>query len=192
MGAGSQPTIADWMSAWGTVGTLAVSLILAFVSFVMGLNDRRAKRHADRMERAKAFAHVEVDKETVRWSVMNASPFPIRQVKLYSVPFVVNPGGKKLVGGATRNLQFSAKYIAPGTTHEEVLPRSLRPEWADLLPWVDNAVRLDFVDYQGTHWVRAANGEVTPIERLRSGGFGKLPRTLYEPDRPRRWWTLRR
>lgn len=179
--------VTDWMSAWGTVGTLAVSLILAFASLVLGYNDRRAKRHTDKMERAKAFAHVEVDKETVRWSVINASPFPIRQVQLYSVPFVANPDSKKLVGGATRNLQFSVEYIAPGTTYEEALPRTMRPEWAKLLPWVDNAVRLDFVDYQGTHWVRAANGSVTPIEKLKGGGFGKLPRTLYEPYPPHRW-----
>ncbi|MBT2549800.1 hypothetical protein [Arthrobacter sp. ISL-65] len=192
VGPENQPMITDWMSAWGTVGTLAASLILSFISLVMTLNDRRGKRHAEKMERAKAFAHVEVDDQEVRWSVVNASPYPIRQVHLLAVPFMVGPAGKKLAGSTTRNLSFSTQYIEPSTTHKEAPPRTSRAEWNVLLPWIDYAIRLDFVDYQGTHWVRAANGDVTPIEKLKGGGFAKLPRTRYEPDLPRRWRWPRR
>lgn len=45
-------------------------------------------------------------------------------------------------------------------------------------------MRLDFIDYQGTHWVRAANGKATKIEKLKGNGFEKLPRTTNEPYRP--------
>lgn len=185
------PVATDWMNAdllaaVGAVGTLALSLLLAFASLVLGLRDRSAKRTATKMEQARAFAHVEVDNNVVRWRVVNASPYPIRQVRVIAGPFTTGASGKEWVGNATRNLDFSVKDIAPGVTHEEVLPRALSPYWNDLLAWADYAAVLHFIDFEGNHWVRKANGKVVPFEKLKKGGFGELPRTLYEPDKPRR------
>lgn len=192
----SQPLVSDWMSAdWiaalGAAGTLLLSVLLAFVSLLLGFRDRAARRQAIKMEQAKAFAHVEVDQSSVRWRVVNASPYPIRQVAALAVPFVSVPSGKRTVGSGTRNLELSVKDIAPGQTHEREYSRDLFPHWKDLLTHADYALVLHFIDFEGNHWVRQANGKVVPIEKLKRGGFGELPRTLYEPDLPRTRWIHR-
>lgn len=89
----------------------------------------------------------------------NASRYPVRQVNILAVPFATTPDGKKL--GDT-SAQFPCRYIPPNSTHEEALIRDRVPESMRFVPHVESAVRLDFMDYQGTHWVRAANGSVTP------------------------------
>lgn len=179
----NEPTITDWMQGIGTVGALILSMVLAFVSIVLTYKDRAAKRDAEAMERARVFAHVEVDDAHITWTVVNASPYPVRQVNLLAVPFYWSAEGKKTYQSS---LQRGCKYIAPNSQHQEVLIRERLHESMWLHPHMENAVRLDFVDYQGTHWVRAANGRATPIEKLKGAGFDELPRTLYEPNQPTR------
>jgi hypothetical protein len=181
------PMVTDWLSGIGTAGALLVSTVLAFVSIVLAYKDRKGKRDAEAMERARVFARVEVDETHLRWSVVNASPFPVRQVNLLAVPFHTAQDGKKL---DKTSAQFPCSYIAPNSTHKEELLRAELPEHMRLHPRMEAAVRLDFIDYQGTHWVRAANGRATPIEKLKGAGFDELPRTLYEPDPPARRWGI--
>jgi hypothetical protein len=183
----SEPMITDWLQGVGTVGALLVSRVLAFVSIVLSYKDRKAKRDAEAMERARVFAHVEVDEKQITWRVVNASPYPVRQVHLVAIPFYVGAEGKKTYESS---VQLDCRYIDPNSHYEEVLDRVGLPDFMRLRSHMENAVRLDFVDYQGTHWVRAANGRVTPIEKLKGGGFDELPRTLYEPDRPSRFKIL--
>jgi hypothetical protein len=104
-----------------------------------------------------------------------------------AVPFHTGPDGKKL---GSMNAHFTASYIAPNSPHEEEHLRANLPEDMRLPLYTEAAVRLDFIDYQGTHWVRAANGRVTPIEKLKGAGFDELPRTLFDPDRPSRFTIL--
>jgi hypothetical protein len=104
------------------------------------------------------------------------------------VPFVSESAGKRTVGSGTRNLDLSVKDIAPGQTYERTLARDFFPHWKDLLTYADYAVVLHFIDYEGNHWVRQANGKVVPVEKLKRGGFAELPRTLYEPNSPRKLW----
>lgn len=183
----NEPMLTDWLSGVGTAGALLVSVVLAFWSIAMTINDHKAKRKAEEMERARVFARVETDDTHIRWSVVNASPYPVREVNVLALPFATTPDGKKLGG---TNAQFQCRYIPPNSTYEEALVREKRPESMRLIPHMEAAVRLDFIDYQGTHWVRAANGRVTPIEKLKGAGFDELPRTLYEPDPPARRWGI--
>lgn len=177
------PTITDWLSGIGTAGALLVSTVLAFVSIVLAYRDRKAKRNAEAMERARVFAHVDVDDSQLTWSVVNASPYPVRQVNVMAVPFYDDGEGKKL---HHKRAHLTCKYIAPNSTHEEALPKATLPDDMQLPRYMDHAVRLDFVDYQGTHWVRTANGKVTPIEKLKGSAFEQFPRAVYDFDRPTR------
>ena len=181
----AEPTVTDWMSAWGTVGALAVSLLLGFTSIVLAYNDRRAKRESERMELARVFARVETDDDDIRWSITNASPYPIRQAHIMAVSFGTNAVGTRTVGGG--GPQFSGGYIPAGATARGSRQRNTLPDPMRLVPGLEAAVRLDFIDYQGTHWVRAANGKATTVENLKGVGFEKLPRTLSQPDRTTLW-----
>lgn len=183
--ADADPKVTDWMSAWGTVGALAVSLLLGFTSIVLAYNDRKAKRESERLERSRVFAHVETNEEEISWFITNASPYPIRQAHIVAVSFATNTVGTRTVGGG--GPQFSGGYIPAGSTVRGSRQRQTLQESMRLVPGLEAAVRLDFIDYQGTHWVRAANGKATPIEKLKGVGFEKLPRTLYQPNRPTLW-----
>lgn len=181
--------ITDWLEGIGTAGALLVTTVLAFASIVLSYKDRKAKRNAEAMERARVFAHVEVDETRLTWSVVNASPYPIRQVGVFAVPFYIGAEGKKTYPASAHP---TCKYIAPNSKHEESFIREKLPQDMRLHVHMENAVRLDFVDFQGTHWVRAANGRATPIEKLKGSGFEQLPRTVYEPSRPSRFMILDR
>lgn len=187
MKAEETPMITDWLQGIGTAGALLISMVLAFVSIILSFRDRKAKRDAEAMERARVFAHVEVDDTRLTWSVVNASPYPVRQVHVVAIPFYWSAEGKKTYASS---VQLDRRYIAPNSQFEEVLDRASLPDFMRLHPNMENAVRLDFVDYEGTHWVRAANGQATPIEKLKGSGFSELPRTLNEWDRPSRFKVL--
>ncbi|MEV7457986.1 hypothetical protein [Pseudarthrobacter oxydans] len=174
----NQPLITDWLQGIGTAGALLVSVVLAFISIVLSYRDRKATRDAEAMERARVFAHVEVDATHLTWRVVNASPYPIRQINVTARPFYVGAEGKKIHPSFAH---LTHRYLGPNDKHEESFIREKLPEDMRLHEHMENAVRLDFVDYQGTHWVRAASGHATPIEKLKGAGFDPLPRTVYEP-----------
>jgi hypothetical protein len=136
--------VPSWFAAIGTVGALAVSLLL----LRMTLNDRKAERNDRRMAQAHlvaAWLHLyEADTQPypeLRIRIRNGSELPI-----YAVALNINVGVR-----GTFVRQPGA--MAPGETRE------LRVQ-IPAYPRLDVRPSVAFTDAAGNRWLRTSNGQI--------------------------------